>query len=102
MRAGGGTTAFIEAVKLADRLLELRNRRRLRLLAVVSDGWVDNPDATQRLITTLHRTGCGVLWLAPADQHRHRFADTTTIAVADPAAAVEHIATAAITALASA
>jgi hypothetical protein len=99
MQAGGGTSAFVEAVKLADRLLELRNRRRLRLLAVVSDGWVDNPDATQKLITTLHRSGCGVLWLTPADQPCRSFADTTTIAVADPAAAVEHIAAAATAAL---
>jgi hypothetical protein len=99
MQAGGGTSAFIEAVKLADRLLELRNRRRLRLLVVVSDGWVDNPDATQKLLSTLHRSGCGVLWLTPADQHCRTFADTTTIAVADPAAAIEHIAAAAITAL---
>jgi VWA domain containing CoxE-like protein len=102
MQAGGGTSAFVEAVKLANRLLELRNRRRQRLLAVVSDGWVDNPDATQKLLSTLHRSGCGVLWLAPADQRCRTFADTTTIAVADPAAAIEHIAAAAITALTTA
>ena len=102
MWAGGGTTAFTDAVKLADRLLDLRNRRHLRLLAVVCDGWVANPTATQKLITTLHRSGCGVLWLAPADKRCRLFADTTTIAVTDPAAAVEHIAAAALTALTTA
>jgi hypothetical protein len=40
-----------------------------------------------------------VLWRAPAVQRCHRFAETTALAVADPAAAVEHIAAAAIGAL---
>jgi hypothetical protein len=43
-----------------------------------------------------------VLWLHPADLPSHTFTDTTTITVADPLDAIEHIANAAITALANA
>jgi hypothetical protein len=102
MNAWDGTEEFTDAVKLADQLLDLRHRRTLRMLAVVSDGqYVDIP-AAQKLITTLHRTGCAVLWLQPADLPSHTFTDTTTITVADPLDAIEHIANAAITALANA
>ncbi len=58
MATGGGTATFIDAVKLADRLLGLRRTRTLRILAVVSDGHLANIDPSQKLITTLHRTGC--------------------------------------------
>ena len=98
MDSGGGTTAFCDAVKLADALLDLRGLRTLRLLAVVSDGDLADPDPAQRLITTLHRSGCPVLWLRPPG-HGHTFADTTTITVTDPVQAIEHIAAAAITAI---
>jgi uncharacterized protein with von Willebrand factor type A (vWA) domain len=102
MTAFDGTEEFIDAVKLADRLLDLRHRRSLRMLAVVSDGqYVDIP-AVQKLITTLHRAGCAVLWLQPAELECHTFADVTTVPVEDPLDAIEHIATAAITALAHA
>jgi hypothetical protein len=57
----GGTTKFVDAVKLADHLLGLRRTRTLRLLAVVSDADLDNPEPAQKLITTLHRAGCPVL-----------------------------------------
>jgi Mg-chelatase subunit ChlD len=99
MHAAGGTTAFIAAVKLADRLLDLRSRHTLRLLAVVSDGDLPDREPTQRLITTLHAASCAVLWLRPADLTGHTFDDTTTLTVADPLEAIGHIADAAITAL---
>jgi Mg-chelatase subunit ChlD len=99
MAAAGGTTAFCEAVKLADRLLDLRGRRTLRLLAVVSDGELPDPDAAQRLVSTLHRGGCAVLWLHPAGLPGHTFTDTTTITLTDPVEAIEHISRAALTAL---
>src|SRR4029453_1105634 len=36
------------------------------VFAVVSDGWYgSHVDAAQRLITTVARTGCAVLWLDP-------------------------------------
>ncbi|MDG4760361.1 VWA domain-containing protein [Micromonospora sp. WMMD710] len=99
MSALGGTTAFLDAVKLADEVLRLRQPGRLRMLAVVSDGELPNTDAAQRLITTLHQSGCAVLWLRPADQSGHTFTHTTTLLVDDPIQAVDAIADAAITAL---
>jgi hypothetical protein len=95
----GGTYTFGDAVTLADRLLDLRHGRALRLLAVVSDGDLADKPAAQKLITTLHRAGCGVLWLHPADLDNHTFTDTTTITVADPVDAVTRIADAAVTAI---
>jgi uncharacterized protein with von Willebrand factor type A (vWA) domain len=97
-----GTEQFTDAVKLADRLLDLRHRRTLRMLAVVSDGWYPDPPAAQKLITTLHHTGCPVLWLQPADRECHTYTHTTTIAVTDPLQAIDYIATAATTALGNA
>ncbi|MBM0273991.1 VWA domain-containing protein [Micromonospora tarensis] len=96
---GGGSTAFTDAVKLADQLLHLRQPGRLRMLAVVSDGELPDIDPAQRLITTLHRAGCPVLWLRPADLSGHTFADTTTLLVDDPIQAIEAIADAAVFAL---
>ncbi|MFI7208467.1 VWA domain-containing protein [Micromonospora aurantiaca (nom. illeg.)] len=99
MRAAGGTTAFIDAVKLADQLLSLRQSGRLRMLAVVSDGDLPDIAPAQRLIATLHQAGCAVLWLRPADLAGHTFTHTTTLQVADPVQAVDAIADAAVTAL---
>jgi Mg-chelatase subunit ChlD len=100
MNALDGTEEFVDAVKLADRLLGLRHRRALRMLAVVSDGqYVDIP-AAQRLVTGLHHAGCAVLWLQPAGLPCHAFSDTITVAVTDPVDAVRHIADAAVAALA--
>jgi hypothetical protein len=99
MRARGGTTGFCDAVKLADQALDLRRRTRLRMLAVVSDGDLPNPAAAQNLITTLHRSGCPVLWLRPANMTGHTYTDTTTIEVADPTHAVDEICAAAVNAL---
>jgi hypothetical protein len=101
MDAYDTTERFIDAVKLADRVLALRRRGGLRILAVVSDGHLvdDDTDAAQRLLTTLHHSGCAVLWLRPADMSGHTFADTTTLTVADPIDAIGHIADAAVTAL---
>jgi ATP-dependent Clp protease adapter protein ClpS len=72
------------------------------MLAVISDGDMHDKPAAQRLITTLHRNGCAVLWLRPADLSGHTFTDTTTIMVADPIDAVRHLADAAISALTTA
>ncbi|GAB3861791.1 VWA domain-containing protein [Dactylosporangium cerinum] len=123
MRTGGGTTTFPQAVKVADQLLNLRHGRTLRMVAVVSDGDLADKPAAQRLITTLHRAGCAVLWLHPAEPPAptvstapagagrrarraaitpHTFEHTTTLTVADPVAAVAAIADAAVTALAQA
>ncbi|MEU4217180.1 VWA domain-containing protein [Actinoplanes sp. NPDC026623] len=96
---GFSTSTFGEAVKLADQLLDLRQGRTLRLLAVVSDGLLDDRDAGQKLITTLHRAGCAVLWLQPKGLTSHTFEHTTTITVADPVDAVARIADAAVTAI---
>ncbi|TDC21966.1 VWA domain-containing protein, partial [Micromonospora sp. 15K316] len=99
MRAFGGTTAFIDAVKLADQLLRLRQPGGPRMLAVVSDGDLPDTAPAQRLITTLHQTGCAVLWLRPTDLAGHTFTHTTTLEVADPIQAVDAIADAAFTSL---
>ncbi|MFC0030146.1 VWA domain-containing protein [Micromonospora chaiyaphumensis] len=99
LRADGGSAAFTDAVKLADELLQLRQPGRLRMLTVVSDGDLPDIAPAQRLITTLHRAGCAVLWLRPADLPGHTFTDTTTLTVADPVQAIGHIADAAVTAL---
>jgi VWA domain containing CoxE-like protein len=101
MVAGGGTSTFTDAVKLADRLLDLRHPRTLRMLAVVSDGDFPDIQPAQKLITTLHRAGCPVLWLQPADLPGHTYTDTTTIQVTDPVQAIGHITDAAIAALAN-
>ena len=55
--------------------------------------------ARQKLITTLHRADCAVLWLQPAGLSSHTFTDATTVTVAYPADAVAQIADAAITTL---
>jgi Mg-chelatase subunit ChlD len=101
MRAHDSYERFTEALKLADQLLNLRHRTTVRLLAVVSDGWYSSHiDAAQRLITTVARTGCPVLWLHPHDQeYRHTYADTTTATVTHPADAITVIGEAALTAL---
>ncbi|WP_238447367.1 VWA domain-containing protein [Micromonospora sp. 4G55] len=99
LHAYGGSSAFTDAVKLADEVLHLRQPGRLRMLAVVSDGDLPDIDPAQRLVTTLHRAGCAVLWLRPADLDGHTFTDTTTLLVADPVQAIGHIADAAVTAL---
>jgi Mg-chelatase subunit ChlD len=96
---GGGTNAFGDAVKLADQVLDMRQRGPLRMLAVVSDGALHDIEAGQKLITTLHRSGCTVLWLRPAGLSGHTFHHTTTLTVASPVEAIEQISTAAITAL---
>ncbi|MFE9690656.1 VWA domain-containing protein [Micromonospora sp. NPDC005806] len=99
MNTFGGSSTFIDAVKLADELLHLRQPGRLRMLAVVSDGDLDDIPAAQRLVSALHRAGCAVLWLRPADLDGHTFTDATTVLVADPVQATGHIADAAVAAL---
>ncbi|MEU4660211.1 VWA domain-containing protein [Micromonospora chalcea] len=111
MRTELATATFPEAVKVADQLLDLRHGRALRMLAVVSDGYLDDIPAGQQLVTTLHRAGCAVLWLHPADPPTdgepadpdqiwgHTFTHATTLTVTDPAEAIAAIADAAVTAL---
>ena len=96
---GFSTSTFDQAVKLADQLLDLRHGRTLRLLAVVSDGLLDDRDTGQKLVTALHRAGCAVLWLQPEGLSSHTFENTTTLTVADPVDAVTRIADAAVTAI---
>ncbi|PZG15607.1 VWA domain-containing protein [Micromonospora craterilacus] len=114
MRTGWDTATFPEAVKVADKLLDLRHGRTLRMVAVVSDGYLNDIPAGQRLVTTLHRAGCAVLWIHPADAPAgdepvdadkvtgHTFDHATTLRVTDPVAAVAAIADAAVNALAQA
>jgi Mg-chelatase subunit ChlD len=102
MDAFDGTEDFPGAVKLADRLLGLRHRRTLRILAVVSDGWYPDMTAAQKLITTLHHAGCAVLWLQPGSHEGHTYQHTTTIRVSDPVGAITAIGHAAIAALTTA
>ena len=101
MTADASTERFDQAMATADRLLHLSTPGTVRLLAVVSDGWFYDVgfDVAQTLITRLHRTGCGILWLAPGGRRCHTFTHTTTVTVDDPAAAVDIIARAAVTAL---
>ena len=73
----GGTDTFTQAIKLADELLHLRRPDTTRLLCVVSDGYLTDRDAAQKLLTTLHHTGCRTLWLEPAGHSAPPFADTT-------------------------
>jgi hypothetical protein len=74
-----------------DHLLGLRRTRTLRLLAVVSDGHLHDLEPAQRLITTLHRAGCAVLWLHPANLSGHTFTHTAAIRIADRIAAIAAI-----------
>jgi hypothetical protein len=65
----------------------------------VSDGYLADRDAAQKLLTTLHHTGCRTLWLAPAGHSAHPLADTTTLALDHPTTTVTAIANAAYVAL---
>jgi hypothetical protein len=77
----------------------LRRPDTTRLLCVVSDGYLTDRDAAQTLLSTLHHTGCRTLWLEPAGHSAPPFADTTTLALTDPAVAITAIANAACGAL---
>ena len=57
---------------------------------------------SQKLVTTLHRSGVGILWLHPEGQPARTYADTTPLAVASPVDAITAIADAAVTTLANA
>jgi hypothetical protein len=85
---------------VADELLHLRRPDTTRLLCVVSDGYLTDRDAAQKLLTTLHHTGCAILWLEPAGHGAPGFANTNTVPVDDPAGAITAIAHAACAALA--
>ena len=79
INVAGGTDTFTQAIKLADELLHLRRPDTTRLLCVVSDGYLADRDAAQKLLSTLHHTGCRTLWLEPAGHSAPPFADTTTL-----------------------
>jgi hypothetical protein len=102
MTAKSSSHRFVGAVQQADQIVGLTSRGVVRLLAVVSDGVFEEPDAAQQAITGLHQTGCAVLWLQPADKRAVAYRHTTTITVADPTASIRHIAEAATRALATA
>jgi Mg-chelatase subunit ChlD len=103
MRTGLATATFPEAVKVADQLLDLRHGRTLRMVAVVSDGYLDDIPAGQRLVTTLHRAGCAAGEPIDPDQiWGNTFTHATTLTVTDPVEAIAAIADAAVTALAQA
>jgi hypothetical protein len=97
----GGTDTFTHAIKLADELLHLRRPDTTRLLCVVSDGYLADRDAAQKLLSTLHHTGCRTLWLGPVGHSAPAFADTTTLTLDDPATTITAIANAACAALAA-
>ena len=99
MDTDGATTAFPQAVKLADTLLHLRQPGPLRILTVVSDGDLEDPHSAQQLLTTLHRHGCAILWLQPKGPYRHTFTHTTTLTIDNPVHAITTIADAALHAL---
>ena len=100
MTATDSYERFTDAVKLADHLLQLRHRGYVRMLAVVSDGWFgEHLEPAQRLITTLARSGCAVLWLHPDNPFCHTYEHTTTATVTNPTEAIDVIADAAVTAL---
>jgi uncharacterized protein with von Willebrand factor type A (vWA) domain len=101
MDAFGGSSAFCQATKLADQLLDLRHPSGVRMLAVLSDGDLDDIAPAQKLITTLHHTGCAVLWLQPAGMPGHTFTHTTTLTVTNPIDAIDQLIAAALTALAA-
>ncbi|MEV0392143.1 VWA domain-containing protein [Polymorphospora rubra] len=104
MRADAGTERFVEACAEADRLLHLSTPGTARLLVVVSDGHYVNPDQAQATITSLHKTGCAVLWLAPANDRwpARAYDHTTIVTVDDPTTCINLIGQAAIDALANA
>lgn len=99
MVANQSTVTFPEAVRVADQLLDLRHGRTLRMLAVVSDGDLNDITAGQKMVTTMYGAGCAVLWVRPAGLPGHTFTDATTVTVADPVDAVAHIAGAVVAAL---
>ena len=102
MRADSGTERFDEAVAEADRLLGLTTPGKVRLVVVVSDGWLADPDAAQTTITRLLATGATILWLTPADRPTRTYTGPTTLAVDTPTACVHLIGRAATEALARA
>ena len=85
MTVAGGTDTFTHAIKLADQLLDLRRPDTTRLLGVVSDGYLTDRDAAQKLLTTLHHTGCAHPVARTRRPQRTPFTDTTTLTVNDPA-----------------
>jgi hypothetical protein len=84
MRADSGYERFEDALALADRLLGLTTPGRARLLVVVSDGNFVDTDRAQQAVDALRRTGCALLWLAPAGKPSHTYQGVTTIAVEVP------------------
>ena len=103
MTAHDSTEVFPAAISLTDRLLDLRRPGALRMVAVVSDGrFFGIEDDVQKLITTLHRSGVGILWLHPADLSCRTYSDTTTVTVDGPVDAITAIADAAVITLANA
>jgi hypothetical protein len=100
-RKNAGATATSGSPRRSNSPTNCSTCATARMLAVVSDGQYSGQiDAAQRLTTTLHRTGCAVLWLHPGDSRCcHTYTHTTTVAVTNPISAIDVIADAAVTAL---
>ena len=73
----------------------------LKLAAEGAELYLTDRDAAQKLLSTLHHTGCSTLWLGPTGHSAPPFADTITVSVDNPAAAITAIANAACAALAA-
>jgi hypothetical protein len=99
--ATDGTEKFCQAIDALDDALTLSRPGAARLLIIVSDGAYTQPERTggQQRITRLARSGCGILWLAPATSWSDPMDHTQAAVLDDPAAAAGAIARAATRAL---
>ena len=89
------------AIDALDGALDLVRPGAARLLVIVSDGQFrpEPRHGAQARIDRLLAAGCGVLWLAPADEHVTPLRGVTVAALSDPAATARAIGRAATTAL---
>ena len=99
--ATDGTEKFCRAIDALDDALTLARPGAARLLVIVSDGQYteDERDGGQKRITRLARSGCGILWLAPAGSWSKPMDHAQVAVLDDPAATAEAIAHAATRAL---
>jgi hypothetical protein len=99
--ATDSTEKFCQAIDALDDALTLSRPGAARLLVIVSDGQYTQPerDGGQQRITRLARSGCGILWLAPATSWSDPMDHTQAAVLDDPAATAGAIARAATRAL---
>jgi len=93
--------ALDDAIDALDATLDLSVTGAARLLVIVSDGIYEPTRRTpaQARVTALRRTGCGVLWLAPAGVNIQPLDGPTVHTLGDPSATATAIARAATVAL---